>query len=233
MRPETGDLKHRRPIVCLVTARRRLCPECDDEGARACLAQQIRQAVTAGIDLVQIRERDLAAAPLVALVAEAVAAARGSVTRIIVNDRLDVALAAAADGVHLRGDSMPSAAARRLAPAGFLIGRSVRHADEAVTAGADVDYVIAGTVFPSASKAEATPKLGEAGLAAIARAAPVPVLAIGGVTLEVVPRVAAAGAAGFAAIGAFLGETLPCRSIPLSKIVEEARARFDSVKRAP
>src|SRR5207248_78303 len=81
-----------------------------------------------GVDLVQLRERDLEAALLYDLVAQAVDDARGSGTRILVNDRLDVAIAAGADGVHLRADSIPAAAARSIAPDGFLVGRSIHAA---------------------------------------------------------------------------------------------------------
>ncbi len=76
-------------------------------------------------------------------------AVKGTRTRILVNDRLDVALAAGAHGVHLRGDSMPASRARSLAPIGFLIGRSVHSVDEAVRRHADggVDYLLFGAVF--------------------------------------------------------------------------------------
>ena len=230
------DLGRRRPIVCLVTDRRRLCHGCDAARARQCVVEQVRQAVAAGVDLLSVRERDLDGAPLAALVAEAVEIARGTTTRVTVNDRLDVAIAAGAAGVHLRADSMPVAAARRIAPEGFLIGRSVHAPDEAAANG-DADYLIAGTVFASVSK-PGVESLGETGLAAIVRASRVPVLAIGGVTLETMPQIAAAGAAGFAAIGLFvlrlvaLAQDGPCRAIPLRPVVDAARARFDSVKTA-
>ena len=219
------------PLVCLVTDRRRLCDGCDLERASRCLMLQIREAVAAGIDLIQIRERDLEAAALTALVAEAVGIARGTRTRVVVNDRLDVAIAAGAAGVHLRADSIPSAAARQLAPGGFLIGRSVHDTHEAAADSA-ADYLIAGTAFPTASKTDADRWLGEAGLAAIVRAAPVPVLAIGGVTIERLPSVAAAGAAGFAEIGLFVGAAGACRAISLGSLVAAARLRFDTAKTA-
>jgi thiamine-phosphate diphosphorylase len=179
--------------TCLVTDRRRADP-----------LRQARWAAGAGIDLIQVRERDLEAAALAALVTQMLAATRGTPTRIVVNDRLDVALACGAAGVHLRGDSVPVAAARRLASAGFLIGRSVHTVDEAERADG-ADYLIAGTVFPTASKPEHPVHafLGVAGLAAIARAARAPVLAIGGITDDRIEQIAAAGAAGFAAIGLF------------------------------
>ena len=150
-----------------------------------------------------MRERDLEAGALAALVTELLAVTRDTPTRVVVNDRLDVALACGADGVHLRGDSIPIAAARRLAPAGFLIGRSVHGVDD-VRGAAGADYLIAGTVFPTASKPAGDRCSASTGLAAIVRRAACPVLAIGGITGTRSTRIAAAGAAGFAAIGLFV-----------------------------
>src|SRR5215475_11409968 len=119
-------------MICLVTDRRRLCADAETGAQRACLSAQVRYAVEAGVDLVQVRERDLEAANLAALVAECLAIAKGTRTRVVVNDRIDVALACGAHGVHLRGDSIPIHAARTLAPTGFLIGRSVHRLEEAL-----------------------------------------------------------------------------------------------------
>lgn len=200
--------------LCLVTDRRRLAgPTASFDRARACLLSQIRFAVDARIDLVQVRERDLAASALAALVEEIVAATRHTATRVVVNDRLDVALACGADGVHLRGDSMPPSEARRLAPRPFLIGRSVHGVDDVARAGG-ADYLMAGTVFPSTSKGPAAALLGIDGLAAIVRASRVPVFAIGGIAERHADELAATGAAGVAAIGLFI-------------------ERFDSLKTAP
>ena len=179
-------------MLCLVTDRR-LRP----------VVEQCSEAVQAGIDLIQVRERDLDGRPLATLVAELVRLTRGTATRVVVNDRLDVALACGADGVHLRGDSMPPEAARSIAPAGFLIGRSVHAEPDAKIAAAGTDYLVAGTVFPTPSKAGLTEWLGVEGLARICRSVSVPVLAIGGVTVERLPGIAATGAAGIAAIGLF------------------------------
>jgi thiamine-phosphate pyrophosphorylase len=189
---------------CLVTDRRRLTAggaSADD--ARRLLLTQLEEAVEGGVDLIQVRERDLDAAQLAALVRDVVSLTRGSRTRVVINDRLDVALACGAGGVHLRGDSIPALHARRIAPAGFLIGRSVHAADE-VPGAEGCDYLIAGTVFSSRSKGRDAPLLGLAGLQAVVRAARVPVLAIGGVTPDRFDEIMAAGAAGVAGIGLFL-----------------------------
>jgi thiamine-phosphate pyrophosphorylase len=223
--------------LCLVTDRRRLVPPgAPDHEARRCLLTQVRHAVQAGVDLIQIRERDLEAAALAALAREVLAAARGTPTRVVVNDRLDVALACGADGVHLRSDSMSVGAARQLAPAPFVIGRSVHRIDE-LAAAHGADYVIAGTVFSSASKPDGHPLLGVEGLRAIVRKATAPVLAIGGVTMARLDAVAAAGASGIAAIGLLMrsGEaaTDRCRAFALHETVARARIRFDSVNSHP
>jgi thiamine-phosphate diphosphorylase len=191
-------------IRCLVTDRRRLAgADASFDRARQLLLAQFETAVNTGVDFIQVRERDLEAGQLAALVDAAMSLARGTTSRIVVNDRLDVALACGADGVHLRADSIPTADARRIVPDGFLIGRSV-HAPAEAMAAEGCDYVIAGTVFPSRSKAAGTTVLGIEGLRAIVRASPAPVLAIGGVTADRFDDVAAAGAAGVAGIGLFL-----------------------------
>ena len=228
-------------MVCLVTDRRRLTTvETPLADARRCLVAQARHAVAAGIHLIQLRERDLEAADLAAVARDLLAVTRGSGTRLVVNDRLDVALACGADGVHLRGDSIPVVAARRLTPQGFLIGRSVHSVDDAAEA-VGADYVIAGTVFTSRSKASAHQLLGLDGLRAIVAAVATPVLAIGGVVAERCDELAATGAAGIAAIEMFMaaevgaaGEgTRSCRAIPLADVVDRARSRFDRVQGAP
>jgi thiazole tautomerase (transcriptional regulator TenI) len=203
-------------ILCLVT-----------DGRRRPVLEHCEDAIHAGVDLIQIREPGLEASALLSLAAAAVAIARGTPTRIVVNDRLDVAIASGAHGVHLRGDSIPPERARSMAPAGFLIGRSVHSADEAVLAARGADYVVAGTVFPTSSKPGLRQHLGLGGLAAIVRAVPVPVLAIGGVTVERIEAAASAGAAGIAAIG-----LLDAGAADLAAAAREARRLFDRAKSA-
>jgi thiamine-phosphate pyrophosphorylase len=192
------------PWQCLVTDRRRLSPEAAGFAAgRERLVAQAKWAVESGIDLIQVRERDLETAQLASIVRDVVRVSRGSVTRVLVNDRLDVALACGAQGVHLRHDSLPATAVRTITPAGFLVGRSVHTAAEALQAG-PVDYLIAGAVFPTRSKPGALPLLGLEGLAEIVRVASVPVLAIGGIRPEYLDDVTATGAAGIAGIDLFI-----------------------------
>jgi thiamine-phosphate pyrophosphorylase len=197
-------------MLCLVTDRR-VRP----------VVEQCREAVRAGVDMIQVRERDLDGGRLASLVTELVRLTRGTATRVVVNDRLDVALACRADGVHLRGDSIPPGRARSFAPAGFLIGRSVHHEAEAKAVAPDVDYLIAGTVFPTSSKPGLTECLGVEGLARICRSVSVPVLAIGGMTPDRLADVATAGAAGVAAIGLFA-----TGNRPLADVVADARTAW-------
>jgi thiamine-phosphate pyrophosphorylase len=191
-------------MLCLVTDRHRL------SGGSAALAEsrrrlidQAKWAIDSSVDMIQVRERDLAAVDLAALVSDLVRVTRPGGTRVVVNDRLDVALACGADGVHLRHDSVRAEAVRTMTPAGFLVGRSVHGVADAQEAG-PVDYLIAGTVFPTASKPSARPVLGLGGLAAIVQAVAVPVLAIGGITRDRLDEVAAIGAAGVAGIQLFI-----------------------------
>jgi thiamine-phosphate diphosphorylase len=215
-----------RPIICLVTDRRRLVGGDDRfHVARVRLAELARHGVNAGVDLIQIRERDLQTAQLVDVVGDLADIARGSPTRIVVNDRLDVALGCRAGGVHLRSDSIPPAAVRSLAGSGLLIGRSVHKLEEAVEHASAVDYLIAGTVFPTPSKPACL--LGESGLRQLTKAVGVPVLAIGGVTIERVARIAATGASGVAAIGLFL-----TAASSMTGVVAAVRAQFDTVRAA-
>ena len=182
----------------MITDRRRFA------GGQDALVQRVAAAANAGVHLVQVRERDMEARDLSRLVARCVAAVHNTRTRILVNDRLDVALTAGAHGVHLRADSIPASRARSLAPIGFLIGQSVHTVAEAVTAHADggVDYLLFGAVFATTSKPGQAPA-GVHALADVVRATPVPVLAIGGITNETVPQLKGTGCAGVAAIGWF------------------------------
>jgi len=182
----------------MITDRRRFG---GDEGA---LVERVAAAAAAGVHLVQVRERDVEARDVSRLVARCVGAVRGTRTRIVVNDRLDVALTAGAHGVHLRGDSMPASRARSMAPIGFLIGRSVHSVAEAVAACADggLDYLVCGAVFSTASKPD-QPPAGVHALAAVSAAVSIPVLGVGGVTRETASQLSDTGCAGFAAIGVF------------------------------
>jgi thiamine-phosphate pyrophosphorylase len=173
-------------IRCYVTDRR-----------RADVATCASRAVRAGIDIIQIREKDLPARELYDLVCRIRDLASGSKTRILVNDRLDVALAAGIEGVHLPGNGLPPARVRHLVK---LLGVSVHTVQEAINAeAARADFVVFGPVFDSPGKSA----VGLEPLRQAATAVRIPVLAIGGITDANAAEAVGAGAAGVAAIRLF------------------------------
>lgn len=220
-------------IVCLVTpgAAPPFGSRTFEERAAAIVALA-QDAVAAGVDLVQVREPDLPARLLAQIVEAGVAATRGTATRVVVNDRVDVALACGAHGVHLGTRSLPASRVREIAAAPFLIGRSIHGVEEARAAEEEgvADYLIAGTVFGSASKPDQTALLGTNGLAAVVRTVSVPVLAIGGIDLDTIAPVAATGARGFAAIRFFADASAGAR---LHEKVKRARNTFDTTRAIP
>jgi thiamine-phosphate pyrophosphorylase len=167
------------------------------------LVAVVTAALDAGLPAVQLRERDLPGRPLLALAETLRTATARTGALLFVNDRVDVALAVGADGVHLGGGSMPVPAAREILGAAALVGVSTHAAAEvAEAAEAGADFAFFGPVWATPSKTG--PPQGEARLAEAARAARIPVLAIGGADVDRAPAVVAAGAAGMAVIRAIL-----------------------------
>ncbi len=175
------------------------------------LEAQINATIRVGVDVVQIRDKESCTAPLAATVshAAAVLSALGKggspiTTMIVVNDRLDVALAAGAAGVHLRQSSLPAEAVRPIVPPGFLVGVSCHSLDEALRAeAATADYILLGPVFETPSKMAYGPPLGLAKLRQVTARLKIPVVALGGITVERVRACLDAGAAGIAGIRLF------------------------------
>ncbi len=170
--------------------------------------QKIEQAAKAGVDWIQIREKDLSGRQLAKLSEQAILRA-GDGSAVLVNDRLDVAITTGASGVHLGEHSLPPMEVRklisqRLAGRKFLLGASVHSMEGAVEAEqAEADYVIFGPVYSTPSKAGFGPPQGSQRLREVCQRLTIPVLAIGGITLESAGDVMAAGAAGIAAIRLF------------------------------
>ena len=162
------------------------------------------RAIAAGVDWVQIREKDLSVRHLLELVQRAVLLAAGSRTKIVVNSRPDIALAAHAAGMHLPAGSISPQTWRAMTPRGFLIGVSCHTIDEVAEAEAsDANYVLFGPVFAPTSKASDLAPRGLAGLTAAAQAVRIPVLALGGITDANAQSCVDAGAAGVAGISMF------------------------------
>lgn len=198
-----------RPILMMVTDRQRHTPRSaggdTGEAPWTGLLAVAAAAAHAGVDVVQVRERGLEDASLLALAVGVRQSIGSTGARMLVNDRIDVALAAGADGVHLPGSAVTCARVRAIVPEAFLVGRSVHSAAEAIAAEdtGDCDYLVFGTVFASESKPGGHAVAGLAALAEVCAAVGLPVLAIGGITPARVPDVVRAGAAGVAAIGLF------------------------------
>jgi thiamine-phosphate pyrophosphorylase len=210
-------------ILCYVTDRKALAsPDA------ASLLSVARRAIAVGVDWIQIREKDLPGRALAALARDAVAAAQGSATSILINGRLDVAVAAHAGGVHLGGDALPladvaawcaknvpqfAAARREKQDAGpargagattFLLGASCHSLAEAHAAERDgAHYISFGPVYSTPSKIHFGAPQGLVRLEEVCRAVRIPVLAIGGITLGNAHECLRAGAAGIAAIRLF------------------------------
>jgi len=202
------------PILCYVTDRHAL-PKDQERDASATLLGKIQEAAAAGVDWIQIREKDLSGKECAALTGRAIECARRppagktSGTRILVNDRLDVALLEPAGGVHLGENSLPPEEARKLVDSrirrpDFLIGVSC-HTLEAAAAAArgGADYIFFGPVFATPSKAAYGEPQGLRRLAEVCRAVSLPVVAIGGVRLDNAAFCFSAGASGIAAIRLF------------------------------
>jgi thiamine-phosphate pyrophosphorylase len=216
----------RRPVLCLTTDRRRLAQALAQPQAEALrlLSQQINGAIRGGVDAVQIRERDLDGRVLARVVRDAMASAKGTRSMVIINDRVDVAIAEMTSGVHLREDSMSVRTARLLLAGDQLVGRSVHDAAGAIAA-QDADYLIAGNVFHTTSKPEASHTLGLDGLQDIVRrVGSCPVWAIGGITPERATSIAQTGAAGVVAISMFIPEG--GHAVNLENTVQELTANL-------
>lgn len=199
--------------ICYITDRRSLEPKP--------LLPLIMEGVHAGVDLVQIREKDLPPRDLLKLVEGAVSAAQGTATRVVVNDRLDVALAARAGGVHLGYKSLSADAVRGMVPGGFLVGVSCHSLAEAVAAEqAKADYILLGPIFETPSKLSYGPPLGLEKLRQVSARVKLPILALGGITVERAKPCLEAGATGIAGISIF-------QSAPsLAARVRELRTQF-------
>jgi len=165
----------------------------------------ISQAVDAGIRLVQIREKDLDTQPLIDLVQNLMPLIKQHQGTVLLNDRIDLAMALDADGVHLRSDSLPLPLARRLLGHEKLIGISTHSVEEARKAEGDgADFIVLGPIFETPSKRMYGPPLGLHTLEAACRTSRLPIFAIGGLNPTHVPSVLASGAYGVAVISAIL-----------------------------
>jgi thiamine-phosphate pyrophosphorylase len=194
-----------RPISYAITSGATNSETSRDDAELVAILRLVEAAVAAQIPLFQIREKKLATRVLYELVCRAVEIARGSSTRLLVNDRFDVARAAGAAGVQLTSVSLPAGLMREVCGAEFLIGASTHSLEEALRArDAGADFVVFGPVFETESKRGFGPRRGvEKRQSVTSELRDFPVLAIGGITLDNVEECLAAGASGFAGISWF------------------------------
>ena len=202
------------PVLCLVTDRMRLGGAADRDDPEPLLAL-IGAAAAAGIDLVQIREPGLGDRTLGGLVARAVESTRGTRTRVIVNDRADVARMSGATGVHVGQDDLAPSAARLVLGPDAVVGYSTHTVAQIQAAAVEpVTYIAIGPVFGTRTKATGYEPVGLARVSeAVGLSRGVPVVAIGGITLDTAPAVIEAGASAVAIIGDLLATTDPERRV--------------------
>jgi thiamine-phosphate pyrophosphorylase len=186
-----------KPIVYLITTGS--ASERDIPNTTKKILATVRLAVDEQISLVQIREKQLSARSLFELTSAAAAITRGSATRLLVNDRADIALSAKADGVHLTATSLSAKVIRETFPTDFIIGASVHSIETATNAAKEgADLVVFGPVFDTPGKGRTR---GLAELSAICETlSPFPVIGLGGIDETNFESVIAAGASGIAAI---------------------------------
>jgi thiamine-phosphate pyrophosphorylase len=193
------------PITCLITSGASGKGAAPGAPEFRTLLDLVGRAVAAGVTLVQLREKNLSARALYELAARAADLARGSKTRVLLNDRADLARAAGCDGVQLTTESLDAGVVRRAFGPDFLVGVSTHSLAEARAArDGGADFALFGPVFDTPSKRAYGPPLGPAALAEAARdLSPFPLVALGGVTLENAGELLRAGARGLAAIRLF------------------------------
>ena len=176
---------------------------------RCCITDRKLRSVesllgTGGVDWVQVRDKDLTARELIDLVRRAMALPNPHGAKVLVNTRVDVAMAAGAAGVHLPAGSIAASGWRTITPRGFLIGVSSHTLEEVARAEREgADYVVFGPVFSPLSKSSELAPRGLDELWKVSRAVKIPVLALGGVTAENTQACVEAGAAGIAGITLF------------------------------
>lgn len=193
------------------------------------LLATVEQIVARGVDAVQLRYKSAPALDLYRLAVRIKELLAGTSTRLLINDRVDVALAVGADGVHLAGKSLPVDRVRQLVPRHFLVGRSVHSTEEAVAAERDgAHYITYGHVFATSSKPGMPPRGVEA-LREVVESVSIPVLAIGGITPENAGKVAESGCSGIAVIGAVMGHREPALAVRALRASLEASGRCPKV----
>ena len=208
------------PVLCLVVSKA--------DAKDGDIEKLVREAVAGGVTMVQLRDRVLAAGELLEVARNLKRVTRGKAL-LMINDRVDVAEAVEADGVHLPENGLPTRVVRSIMGRYVVLGRSVHSADVAHQASHDgAEFVIAGTVYKSPSKPEVKPA-GLGLISEITKDVSQPVLAIGGVTADKVEDLIKAGAAGVAVVSAITkAEDPKAAAEELTKALKEAWANRET-----
>jgi len=173
----------------------------------------VKQAVDGGVTMVQLREKHIDTREFVSLAVRLKAALAGTGVPLVINDRIDVALAADADGVHIGQSDMPYAIARKLLGPDKIIGLSVENLEQLEEANSlDVDYVAASPVFATPTKTDTASPWGLDGLREFVKRSVHPVVAIGGMNCSTAPSVYACGVDGIAVVSAIVSADSPCEA---------------------
>jgi thiamine-phosphate pyrophosphorylase len=189
------------------------------------LVPLLQRVLTAAAPAIQLRERDLSARELVTLAREVQAVTASRRSQLLINDRIDIALALEGVGVHLRSNSLPVPVARQVLGAQRLLGISVHSVEEGLSAQSQgADYIVLGPIYETPSKQLFGPPLGIHSLEKACRLVRIPIFGIGGVTAARAREMRYAGAFGVAVITAILGAT---------DVESAARELFDAVTRVP
>ena len=189
------------------------------------LVPLLQRVLTAAVPMVQLRERDLSARELVRLAREVQAVTASRRSQLLINDRIDVALALEGVGVHLRSNSLPVSVARQLLGAQCLLGVSVHSVEEGLLAQSQgADYLVLGPIYETPSKQMFGPPLGIHTLEKACRLVRIPIIGIGGVTAARAHEMRHAGAFGVAVITAILGA---------ADVESATRELLDAVTRVP
>ncbi|HEY0323255.1 MAG TPA: thiamine phosphate synthase [Pyrinomonadaceae bacterium] len=186
----------------------KLYPITDARASGLSHAEQVLRLTRGGARLIQLREKHLDAREFFREAEAAISLTREPGVRLIINDRVDIALATGADGVHLGQDDLPPEAARRILGERAVIGFSTHNVEQAMAAASlPIDYLAIGPIFPTSSKENPDPTIGLDGLRRVRDAVPsLPLVAIGGITLENALETYAAGADSLAVIGSLLAD---------------------------
>lgn len=186
--------------------------------------EKIRESLKAGIDYIQLREKNISSAEYLQRAKYLRKMVQGFDTKLIINDRLDIALLSGADGVHLGQDDVPVKDARKLLGAGKIIGATAKTAAQASHAMADgADYLGSGAWFPTTTKQDAVP-ISEEVYREILEAAPIPNVAVGGITAENGNKPLSCGAAGLAISAGILNAGNPAVEVQkIRELLEKCR----------